>query len=337
LSEAILEMPLNLRGLSDRLVLVTGGAGFIGSHLVDALLARGARVRVLDNFATGRRENVAPNLGKIDLVEGDIRDASACRRAADGAHFVFHLAALGSVPRSLEDPATTIAVNVSGTANVFSAARDAGVQRVVYASSSSVYGDSETLPKREGQEGRPLSPYAASKQMNEILADVFARSFSMELVGLRYFNVYGPRQSPEGPYAAVIPRFFKACLSGESPVIYGDGQQSRDFTYVADAVAANLLAAVAPKEAAGRAYNVAGGRRTTVGEVAATIRRLVGRGGEVRHEPPRPGDVQHSLADLSLARSGLGYAAEHELEAGLARSLTDYARDSVPAHREARS
>jgi nucleoside-diphosphate-sugar epimerase len=197
-------------------VLVTGGAGFIGSHLVDALLERGARVRVLDNFATGRRENLAHSIGRIELMEGDIRDAATCGRACDGVAVVFHQAALGSVPRSMKDPATTIAVNVGGTANVFAAARDAKVSRVVYASSSSVYGDSDKLPKREGEEGKPLSPYALSKVMNEQLADVFTLCFGVELIGLRYFNVYGPRQDPQGPYAAVIPRFFAAVLSGIS-------------------------------------------------------------------------------------------------------------------------
>ena len=198
-------------------VLVTGGAGFIGSHLVDALLERGAVVRVLDNLATGRLENLAHCRDRIELVEADLRDRDACRAACDGRRVVFHQAALGSVPRSIEDPVTTLGVNVQGTAHVFDACRLAGVERVVYASSSSVYGDSEELPKVEGREGRPLSPYAASKVMTEELAAVFARTYSMTLVGLRYFNVYGPRQDPEGPYAAVIPRFFRACLADRSP------------------------------------------------------------------------------------------------------------------------
>ena len=203
-------------GASSGLALVTGGAGFIGSHLVDALLAAGGAVRVLDDLSSGRRENLVQAAGAIEFVEGDIRDLAAVRRACDGVNRVFHLAAVGSVPRSMKDPAHTLSVNVGGTANVFAAARDAGVRRVVYSSSSSVYGDSETLPKREGEEGRPLSPYALSKRVNEELADVFARCYGMELVGLRYFNVFGPRQDPEGPYAAVVPRFFKACLRGEA-------------------------------------------------------------------------------------------------------------------------
>ena len=244
-------------------VLVTGGAGFIGSHLVDALVGVGARVKVLDNLSGGRLENLASSRSALEFIEGDIRDGRACAAACEGTQVVFHQAALGSVPRSLAEPATSIAVNVGGTANVFAAARDAGVRRIVYASSSSVYGDSAILPKQEGQEGLPLSPYALSKKMNEELADVFGRSYGLEFIGLRYFNVYGPRQDPNGPYAAVIPRFFSANIKGEPAVIYGDGEQSRDFTFVADAVRANLFAAVADRRASGAAYNVGGGARTT--------------------------------------------------------------------------
>lgn len=312
--------------LSDTPVLVTGGAGFIGSHLVDALLAHGARLRVLDNLSTGRRENLAGAVDRVDLLEADLRDLGACRRACEGVRLVFHQAALGSVPRSMEDPATSIAVNVAGTANLFTAARDAGVERVVYASSSSVYGDAPGLPKREGEEGEPLSPYAASKAMDEALARVFVACFDVALVGLRYFNVYGPRQDPEGPYAAVIPRFFAAALAGEAPQIHGDGEQSRDFTFVADAVRANLLAAGAPAAAAsGRAYNVAAGGRTTVNEVAAAIVSLVPGAPAAEHGPPRPGDVRHSLADLDRARRDLGYEPEHTLRDGLAATLPAYA------------
>jgi nucleoside-diphosphate-sugar epimerase len=306
------------------LVLVTGGAGFIGSHLVDALVARGARVRVFDNLATGRRENLAHLDGHIEVVEADLRDAAACGAACAGASVVFHQAALGSVPRSMRDPSTSIAVNVSGTANIFAGARDAGARRVVYASSSSVYGDSPKLPKREGEEGRPLSPYALSKAVDEQLAGNFARCYGMELVGLRYFNVYGPRQDPDGPYAAVIPRFFKAYLSGEAPVIYGDGTQSRDFTYVTDAVEANLLAAEAPAAACGRAYNVAGGRQTSVNDLARAVRDAAGGGPEPRREAPRPGDVPHSAADLSLSERELGYRPRVDLAEGLGKALGHY-------------
>ena len=301
-------------------VLVTGGAGFIGSHLVDALLARGARVRVLDDLSTGRRENLSE---AAELVEDDIREVRACRAACSGVAYLFHQAALGSVPRSIADPATTVAVNVTGTANVLAAARDAKVRRVVYASSSSVYGDSEPVLKREGAEGRPISPYAASKAMNEELADVFARCYGMEVVGLRYFNIYGPRQTPDGPYAAVIPRFFRACLAGEAPVIYGDGEQSRDFTFVEDAVLANLLAAGALAEACGRAYNVARGERTTVTELADRIRETVGSGLPPHHEPPRSGDVPHSQADPAAAEACLGFRARVGLREGIERTLSE--------------
>jgi nucleoside-diphosphate-sugar epimerase len=301
----------------DEQALVTGGAGFIGSHLVDALVERGARVRVLDDLSTGSRQNLASVAGRVELVEGDIRDAGVCREACEGVRWVFHQAALGSVPRSMEDPATTIAINVAGTTHVFAAARDAGVERVVYASSSSVYGDSEALPKREGEEGRMLSPYGLSKLQCEELADVFFRCFDLELVGLRYFNVYGPRQDPHGPYAAVVPSFFAAYRRGEAPTIHGDGEQSRDFTYVADAVAANLLAARAPREACGRAYNVGAGDRTTVNELARRVRDAVGGGPDPSHGPPRAGDVRASLADISAARELLGYEPSTSLADGL--------------------
>ncbi len=310
-------MPMpDLRG---QLVLVTGAAGFIGAHLVDALLERGARVRTLDNLVTGKRENLAHCLDRIEFVEGDMRDKDTCRRACRDVAIVFHQAALGSVPRSMADPATTIEINVAGTANVFAAAREAGVRRVIYASSSSVYGDSDRLPKREGEEGRPLSPYALSKCMNEELAAVFGRCYGTEFIGLRYFNVYGPRQDPQGPYAAVVPRFFKAYLNGEAPVIFGDGEQSRDFTFVDDAVAANLLAAGSGPEACARSYNIAGGRRTTVNELARRIRDALGGGPEPRHEPPRPGDVPHSWAALELAETKLGFVPAVDLSAGLAK------------------
>ncbi len=310
--------------LSGQTVLVTGGAGFIGSHLVDALLAAGAAVRVLDNLATGSLDNLAHCRGRIEWLEADVRDAEACGAACADVRYVFHQAALGSVPRSLADPATSIDVNLGGTAKLFAAARDRGVERVVYASSSSVYGDSEALPKREGAEGRALSPYAASKRFCEELAEVFTRAYDLEIVGLRYFNVYGPRQSPEGPYAAVIPRFFRAGLAGEPAPIYGDGEQTRDFTFVADAVEANLLAAGAPRRASGRAYNVAGGRRVSVNQLAAAIGRILGSEVPPRHQAERPGDVRHSLADLSRAAADLGYASAFDLDRGLSQCRRYY-------------
>ncbi|HNX49127.1 MAG TPA: NAD-dependent epimerase/dehydratase family protein [Thermoanaerobaculaceae bacterium] len=332
-------------------VVVTGGAGFIGSHLVDALIRLGARVVVLDNLTTGRLGNLAHHLGLsaiaeveaggtmprvvegtgITLLLGDIRDAATCRatcgldaigdRQLPAPRYVFHQAALGSVPRSMKDPATSLAVNVGGTANMFAVARDAGVQRVVYASSSSVYGDSARLPKREGDEGKPLSPYALSKVMDEELADTFGRCFGMELVGLRYFNVFGPRQDPNGPYAAVIPRFFAASTRGVAPVVYGDGEQSRDFTFVENVVEANLLAAGG---ASGNAYNVAAGHRTSVNELARLIAETCGGGPGPVHEAPRAGDVRDSLADLTLVGRALGYAPHVDLAEGLRRTAVEY-------------
>jgi len=325
---------MTTQALHGRRVLVTGAAGFIGSHLVDALLERGATVTALDNFSTGRRSNLEHCADRIELVEGDIRDASVCRGAADGAEIVFHQAALGSVPRSMANPAATIEVNVFGTSNVFTAARDAGVSRIVYASSSSVYGDSQTLPKREGEEGLPLSPYASSKRMNEQLAELFGRCFGIEFIGLRYFNVYGPRQDPDGPYAAVVPRFFKSYRSGERPVIFGDGEQSRDFTFVSDTVAANLLAAEAPGSVCGRAYNIAAGGRVTVNDIAESIRKAVGSSAVPRYEAPRAGDVKHSLADPSRARESLGFIARVSLDEGIAKTAEHF---GVPVRQGARA
>ncbi len=310
--------------LSDTWVLVTGGAGFIGSHLVDELLARDARVRVLDNFATGKRRNLGHALDRIELIEGDIRDLATCRRAAEGCRLVFHQAALGSVPRSVEDPATSYEVNVQGTVHVLAAAKDCGVARVVYASSSSVYGNSSTLPKREGEEGRPLSPYASSKRIDEDLAGAFSITYGLEVIGLRYFNIYGDRQDPEGPYAAVIPRFFQAALAGGRMIIHGDGEQSRDFTHVTDAVTANLLAAGADAAACGRAFNIAAGKASSVNQLAREIAALCGVENDPQHGPPRPGDVRHSLADLEQARKALGFVPATDLRAGLAATFDYY-------------
>jgi UDP-N-acetylglucosamine/UDP-N-acetylgalactosamine 4-epimerase len=305
--------------ISGQTFLVTGGAGFIGSHLVEELIARGARVRVLDNFCTGHRKNLEAWLDRIELLEGDIRDLDTCRRAAEGVQHVLHQAALGSVPRSIDDPATSIAVNVGGTANVFAAARDAGIGRVVYASSSAVYGDSEKLPKREGQEGRPLSPYAVSKWMNEELAEVYARCYGMSFAGLRYFNVYGPRQDPNGPYAAVVPRFFDYVGAGKAPTIFGDGRQSRDFTFVKDVVEANLRAATSRFEGA-QVFNIGAEGTTSVTDLAETIIAIMGADLKPAYLDPRPGDVLHSQADTSRARELLGYRPTTELAAGLAQT-----------------
>jgi nucleoside-diphosphate-sugar epimerase len=314
----------------DRVVLVTGGAGFIGSHLVEALVAGGARVRVLDDLSTGASENLA-GLETVELLTGDVRDATDCARAMSGVDLAFHLAALGSVPRSLKDPSATISVNVAGTANVFAAARTAGIRRVVYASSSSVYGDAQALPKKEGEEGRPLSPYALSKAMNEELARMFHRCYGIELVGLRFFNVYGPRQRPDGPYAAVVPRFFDAYLSGRAPTIYGDGRQSRDFTFVGDAVEAALLAAGALGVDSSLGYNVAGGLSVSIRDLADAIRELVGGGPAPVHAAERPGDVRDSFADGSRSGRELGYEPRVGLAEGLERTAEHFRRTRIAA------
>ena len=307
-----------------RQVVVTGAAGFVGSHVVGALLAEGAAVRCLDNFVTGSERNLEPYASRVEIVRGDIRDRVACEGICAGADVVLHQAALGSVPRSLEHPAETIEVNVTGFANVLDAARRAGIRRVVYASSSSVYGDAEQLPKVEGAEGRPLSPYALSKQMNEELAAVFSDAYDLQPIGLRYFNVYGPRQDPNGPYAAVIPRFIAAGLAGQAPSIDGDGGQTRDFTFVADTVEANLLAALAPAAASRRVYNIAAGRGTSVLELAETVRDSIGDAPPPTFGPPRPGDVRDSVADPSLARQWLGFEARTTLAEGLGQTLAFY-------------
>ena len=301
-------------------VAVTGGAGFIGSHLVDALVERGARVTVLDDLSTGFERNLEGVRDRIRLIEGDIRDPEACRVALSEAGFVFHLAARGSVPRSMADPVPTIDINVRGSATVFAACRDAKVPAVIYASSSSVYGDSVALPKREGEEGRPLSPYAFSKVAGERIAELFCRCYGMKILGLRYFNVFGPRQDPNGPYAAVVPRFFAAVRNGEPPIIFGDGEQSRDFTYVSDVVRANLLAAGAPPSAWGRAYNVAPGAGATVNGLARAILAECKGGPDPVHQPARQGDILHSRADSSAAEATLAFRAEVTLEEGIRRT-----------------
>ncbi|MFH1113399.1 MAG: SDR family oxidoreductase [Pseudomonadota bacterium] len=314
-----------------RLMLVTGGAGFIGSHIVEALVSRGDRVRVLDNFSTGKMGNL-DGLGNGSLVPGsdfevlygDIRNYKDVEKAVSGVEGIFHEAALGSVPRSIEDPITTQNVNADGTLNVFTAARNGGVRRVVYASSSAVYGDSETLPKREGGEGKPLSPYALTKKVNEEFGRLFWELYRIENIGLRYFNVYGPRQDPEGPYAAVIPRFVSALLAGHRPVIYGTGRQSRDFTFVGDVVNANLLAMDASSDACGSAYNVGRGDRTTLLDLLGAIHELLGGSIDPSFEEARPGDVKHSSADTSNARKALKFTAGSDLRTGLGLSLEWY-------------
>lgn len=300
-------------------VLVTGGGGFIGSNVVRALLARGDEVRVLDNFSTGSRANLAGLEEHVELVEGDLRSYERVHTAVRGAEVVLHQGALPSVPRSVQDPLTTTAVNVEGTLNVLLAARDEGIRRIVNASSSSVYGNGGLLPRAETQLPDPISPYAVAKLAAERFCTSFSRVYGMEIVSLRYFNVFGPRQDPTSQYAAVVPRFIRAVATGEPVTIYGDGEQSRDFTYVDNVVAANLLAADAPG-VAGEIVNVATGGSTTVNELAETIGRLLGRPVDKAYEPEREADVRASWADLAEAERLLGYRPQITLEEGLRRT-----------------
>jgi UDP-glucose 4-epimerase len=303
--------------------LVTGGAGFIGSNIVEELLARGHRVAVFDNFATGKRENLKPYLANIELIEADLRDVDAVKRACAGRDFVLHQAALGSVPRSVADPVTSHEVNITGTLNVLMAARDAGVKRVVAASSSSVYGDTPTLPKIETMAVLPMSPYAVTKLATEKYCAAFFKVYGLETIALRYFNIYGPRQDPNGQYAAVIPRFISALRHGEQPVIYGDGLQSRDFTFVSLAVQANLLACEAPG-VAGEFYNVACGGQYSLLDVLGEINKQLGTDIVPRHEPARRGDVKHSRADISRIQTAMNYQPTVSLQAGMERTVAHF-------------
>jgi nucleoside-diphosphate-sugar epimerase len=301
-----------------KLYLVTGGAGFIGSNIVDALAGRGDRVRVLDDFSTGRRENLDAKQG-VEVVEGDLRDAGAVRRAVAGADGVFHQAALRSVPRSVDDPLSSDQVNVTGTLILLLACRDAKVKRVVYASSSSVYGDDPALPKVETLPTRPISPYAVSKLAAENYCHTFARLYGVETVSLRYFNVFGPRQNPESKYSAVIPRFLAQALAGEPLEVHGDGEQSRDFTYIDNVVDANLLAMGAP-DVSGEAFNVACGTRHSLLAIADAIADFLGRKLVRAHTPPRAGDVRHTLADIGKAERLLGYRPTVDFATGMRRT-----------------
>ncbi|HUT74988.1 MAG TPA: SDR family oxidoreductase [Armatimonadota bacterium] len=300
--------------------LVTGGAGFIGSAIVEELIARGHEVRVLDNFSTGKHDNLDAVRGAIRMLEGDLRDPVTVRLACSDVDYVLHQAALASVARSLVDPVTTAEVNLNGTLNVLMAARDAGVRRVVFAGSSSVYGDNPQLPKREDAEPRPLSPYAVSKLAGEHYCRVFHRLYGLQTVVLRYFNVYGPRQRPDSQYAAVIPKFADALLHGQRPVIHGDGAQSRDFTYVANVVQANLLACEAP-QAPGGVFNIACGSRVNLLQLLDLLRAHTGNGIAPEHAASRPGDVLHSVADISRAASLLGYTPQVDIREGLRRTV----------------
>jgi UDP-glucose 4-epimerase len=312
-------------------LLVTGGGGFIGSHLVERLVRDGHRVRVIDNFTTGHRRNLQPFLDDIELVEGDLQSYERASAAVRGCEIVLHQAAMPSVPRSVQDPLTSNAANVIGTLNVLLAARDSGVQRVVFASSSSVYGSVPDLPKREELPTLPISPYAVAKLASEGYCRSFTEVYGLETVALRYFNVFGARQDPLSQYAAVIPNFITAALRGESPTIFGDGEQSRDFTYVDNVVEGNVLAMSAPGVVAGRAYNVACGDRITLNELVATIGRVLGRAIEPRYEAPRPGDVRHSMADTTRAREDFGFEPIVGFEDGLARTVRFYTEASEAA------
>lgn len=320
--------------------LVTGAAGFIGSHLVEKLLRLGQTVVALDNFSTGHQRNLDEVLASVGeeaasrfrFIEGDIRDLETCKMACEGMELVLHQAALGSVPRSIKDPITSHRSNVDGFLNMLVAARDAGVSRFVYASSSSVYGDEPTLPKVEGREGRLLSPYAATKYINEVYARIFQDSYGMQSIGLRYFNVFGPRQDPNGPYAAVMPRWIEALLTNKGCQIFGDGMTSRDFCFIDNAVQANLLAAtVSDAAATNQVYNVACADQTTLNELFEWIRERVARHhplaatAKVEHTGFRAGDIRHSLADIAKAMEHLGYEPTHRIEAGLDVTVDWYA------------
>ncbi|CAL2090715.1 SDR family oxidoreductase [Tenacibaculum sp. 190524A05c] len=319
--------------LSDRKILVTGGAGFIGSNLCEELLKRGNNVVCLDNFATGKRENIKEfqNNPSFELIEGDIRNFADCQRSVKGVDYVLHQAALGSVPRSIKDPITSNDVNVSGFINMLVASRDEGVKRFVYAASSSTYGDSESLPKIEDKIGKPLSPYAITKYVNELYADVFSKTYGIETVGLRYFNVFGRKQDPNGAYAAVIPKFVSQFMKGESPTINGDGNYSRDFTYIDNVIQANLRSLVVENtKAVNTVYNVAYGERNTLNDLVQYLKAYLSEFDknianiEINYGPNRQGDIPHSLASIDKAIDLLSYDPEYSLEKGLKEAVKWY-------------
>ncbi|MFM1879708.1 MAG: UDP-N-acetylglucosamine 4-epimerase [Bacteroidota bacterium] len=314
-------------------ILVTGGAGFIGSNLCETLLKNGNKVRCLDNFATGKRENLESfvNHPNFELMEGDIRDFNACRKASEDMDYVLHQAALGSVPRSLNDPITSNEVNVSGFLNMLVAAKEASIKRFVYAASSSTYGDSVVMPKTEAVIGKPLSPYAVTKYVNELYADVFSKSYGIETIGLRYFNVFGRRQDPNGAYAAVIPKFVMQLMRHESPIINGDGTYSRDFTYIDNVVQMNLRAIITTdSNALNTVYNVAYGERTSLNELLEYLKTYLGQFDpeitkvQAIYGPERKGDVPHSLASIEKAKSLLNYSPEFDIKQGLKEAINWY-------------
>ena len=316
--------PFPNTNISGKKILITGGAGFIGSNITEYLLLHNAKVVVLDNFATGKKENVEifsanPN---FTFIEGDIRNIEDCQKACEGVDIVCHQAAIGSVPRSVKDPITTNNVNIGGFVNMLFAAKEAGIKRFVYASSSSVYGDEKTLPKKEEKIGNPLSPYAVTKFANEAYADVFSKTYGMEIIGLRYFNIFGARQDPYGEYAAVMPLFIKTLLNNEAPFINGDGEQTRDFTYIHNAVQANILAMTTQNLAAfNQAYNIAVGGRFSINYMYDAIQKYLGKNIPAQHRAPRVGDIRDSQADISKAQHLLGYNPDYTFEQGLPATI----------------
>lgn len=319
--------------MNNRHILITGGAGFIGSNLTEHFLKKGYKVTCLDNFATGHKHNIEPFMQNSNyrLIEGDIRSLETCKQAVEGIDYVLHQAALGSVPRSIKDPITSNDVNVSGFLNMLVAARDAGVKRFVYAASSSTYGDSESLPKVEDVIGRPLSPYAITKYVNELYADVFSKTYGIETIGLRYFNVFGRRQDPNGAYAAVIPLFVKQLINHQSPTINGTGDYSRDFTYIDNVIQMNELAMLTTNpNAVNTVYNTAVGDRTTLNQLISHLKDILSQHDsqiadiEIIHGPNRAGDIPHSLASIDKAKKNLGYEPTHAIRAGLEEAVKWY-------------
>jgi nucleoside-diphosphate-sugar epimerase len=301
--------------------LITGGAGFIGSNLAEHLVNQGHRVRVFDNFSTGKRQNLRSFEKQAEIIEGDLRDLDQIRRAVAGVRHVLHLAAIPSVPRSVANPQLTNEANITGTLNVLVAARDAKCKRVVFSSSSSVYGDTPKLPKSEDMPPSPLSPYAVHKVTGEYYCRIFWRLYGLETLSLRYFNVFGPRQDPQSQYAAVIPRFITAILAGQPPTIFGDGKQSRDFSHVENAITANLAACAAPQQALGESFNIACGGRITLLDLVATINAIVGKNIEPKFDPPRPGDILHSQADITKAQKLLGWMPRVDFREGIEKTV----------------
>jgi UDP-glucose 4-epimerase len=306
-------------------ILVTGGAGFIGSNLTEALLKQGHQVRVLDDFSTGKKENLAFNEAyrSFEIIEGDIRDPNLCRKTIKGTEFVFHQAALPSVQRSVENPLTSHSVNVEGSLNLLLAARDAGVKRFIYASSSSVYGDTPTLPKREDMPPNPLSPYALQKYVGEQYCKLFFQLYGLETISLRYFNIFGPKQDPNSIYSAVIPRFIDALIENRPPIVFGDGEQSRDFTYIDNVIEANLLA-MSASHLKGEVVNIACGKRTSLNRLLGILKGILGSTISPVYQEPRKGDVKHSLADINRGKEILNYFPKIEIEVGLQKTLDHF-------------